>query len=695
MSNICYKISPDPNKNSISYSKNYRIFTTGEPVRTAIKFNKDNIFDEYLDIGDLDPLNIIRKIRYSTNRLDWSLWYDFSKSNLTELESLSFDESDIFFEIKYIYDNSTFDQLSTPLSINWIKLFLETSQQQGEDYTPAVQCSDEQCPMLISEELALFKPYEATPAIQIAHELSLKTNKIFGHDVIYFKTEPDRDGGDFIFKEWTLFKTTIRKCIKVLVPNNKFPDNVPQFTEFGVDFEMPFELHIDNIYFQQMFGRNAQPKKRDYLYFPLLNRMYEIQGSYLYRGFMMEPLYWKIKLTKFHPNIDMYMNSENRTFLDNLITTSNDLFGNEQAAQELDALDKQQTKTISTKYDETRQNLHYDLVVKILDATYNYSPLIEYYYDMNSVKPTLTEYTLNEFSNPNESKTQKISASEPYEIIAYESSDIFNAWQNRELSIADLNISSNYPIGEKIPIKTNGPKDSYSPFGKYVLIEGYKNLGFTTRKNIVSSGNSVLFLQEANAITYKKLANTTTLPNMTFCNLFNLNRGSQTITFLKGYDSFDESGIIIKGTVFDNSGGTPSIIIYITINDVTYTFNVGNINYAKWYALVIPISAQYGQIQVNLYSFIEDLANAKNFNGINSIYRETIKPGQFSFETNSPYCIPSANYLLSNIRLFNTMIQLEDHEFVISQLFVRDESTLAIIDNARYQLNAPFIAINR
>jgi hypothetical protein len=41
------------------------------------------------------------------------------------------------------------------------------------------------------------------------------------------------------------------------------------------------------------------------------------------------------------------------------------------------------------------------------------------------------------------------------------------------------------------------------------------------------------------------------------------------------------------------------------------------------------------------------------------------------------------------------MVQSEDHEFIVSQLFVRDESTLAIIDNARPRLNVPFIAINK
>lgn len=693
MQRITYKIIPDPAKNSIAYSKNYRIFTTGEPVKKAVRLVKPNGYKEELELGSAIATNIIRKFRYSTNRADWSLWYNFSLSDLGELESLEFDQQDIFFEIKYIYDDGTYNQLTNPLRIELSKLLIETTQQEGSDFTPFVQCSDELCPMIIAENDALFKPYEAAPAIQIALEMSLKTNKIYGHDVIYFKTEADRDGGDFVFKEWTLFKTVNRKCVKVMVPENKFPDNKPMFNEFGVDFEVPFEIHIDNIYFQQMFGRNTQPRKRDYLYFPLINRMYEIQGSYLFRGFMMEPIYWKIQLTKFHPNIDMYMKADDRIFLDNLIMSTDQLYGNEQASQQLDALDPQQTKTISRKFDETRRDFHSDLKVKILDLKYNYSPLIEYYYDMSSVSSVLKTYTLETFANPNEKKTQLLTSTVPFEIFAYEDSEIFSVWNSRELSTGDSNVNVG---GDIVKIKTNGPKDSYSPFGKYVVIEGYQNLGLNNnqRKSIITDSSQVQFIQKANAITYKRVASTIDLPNMTFCNMFSLNRGTQDITFFKGYDNYLEKGFVVKGHITDTSGD-PIMTIYVTINSTTYTFSVGTVQYAKWYALIVPVSSQYGQLQVNLYSLSQDPANVKNFNGIISVFEEYVKTGEFSYDTTSNYCLPGANCLIANVRLFNTMVQKEDHEFIISQLFIRDESTLAIIDNARPRLNAPFVAINR
>lgn len=697
MQRVTYKITPDPAKNSVGYSKNYRIFTTGEPVRKALRFVRPSSYQEELELGGADAENIVRKFRYSTDRANWSLWYQFSLADLSELQALEFNEEDVFFEIKFEYDDGTYDQLAEPLKIEWVKLFLATNQNVGQDYNPPVQCSEERCPMIIAENQALYKPYEAFTAIQIAKELSLQTNKIYGHDVVYFKTEPDRDSADFVFKEWTLFKTTNRRCIKVMVPENKFPDNKPTFQEFGVDFEIPFEIHIDNVYFQQMFGRNAQPRKRDYLYFPLLNRMYEIQGSYLYRGFMMEPMYWKIQLTKFHPNIDMYMKAEDRQFLDNLIVSTDQLMGNEAASQMLDALDPQQTKTISTHQDETRRSMHQDLKVKLLGLSYNYSPLIEYYYDMNSVAPRVVKYKMETFSNPNEKKSQDVtpaSPSSPVEIYAYEDSDIFGAWKAREISTGDSNTKAGSPA---VRIKMNGPKDSYSPFGHYVVVEGYQNLGLksTERKNIQTTAGEAEFVIKENAVVYKKVASTIETPSATYCSLVKFNAVAQDITLFQGYDDYLKKGIRITGDISEVSQ-VPNLTIRITINDSSpYEFAVGQIEYGKWYAMIVPFSAQYGQLQVSVYSLRQDPANVKNFDGVTRVFTDYRKIGQFEYETTANYCLPSANYSVANVRLFNTMVQDEDHEFVISQLFVRDESTISIIDNARPRLNAPFVAINR
>lgn len=687
---VAYKVIPEAPKNTITYSKNYRIFSTGEPVLGALRIVG---FDEDLDLGSANPANIIRKMRYSTDRGNWSLWYSFSPEDLTDIASLDFGNVPIFLEVKYEYDDASYSALASQLVINNLKFRVESTHVAESLYTPTVYCSSERCPAIIAEREASFKPYEVGTAIGIAKELSLQTTKLFGHEVVYFKTEPDRDGGDFIFKEWTLFKTTDRKCVKVVVPNNVFPDNKPNFTEFGVDFEIPFEIHIDNVYFQSIFGADSQPRKRDYLYFPLTNRMYEIQGSYLFRGFMMEPLYWKVQLTKFNPNIDMLMKEPDRKFLDNIIMSSDELFGKQAEVQAKDALDKQQYKTISHKFDETRRSIHPDLSNKILDHTYNYAPLIEYYYDMSKVKPQIVNYTV---SSNGDSSDQELTPSAPYTIYAYQDSEIYKNWQARLLNTGDSSISS---TGKLIPIKMNGPKDSFNPAtGKYVAVEGFKNLSLnpSERVNLSEASAGILqFKQSENAVIYKAQASTVKTPNMTFSALVKFNKGTQSIKLIDGFDNYQEKGITVSCDLVDVDGLTANSTIYVRINSLQFGFQVGALEYDKWYSVIIPISAQYGQLEVNVYSFGQDPANIKNFNRLIKVYSGSATPGQFSFDTAENWTLPSGNYSIANIRLFNTMVQQEDHEFIVSQLFVRDESLLEIIDNARPRLNVPFISINK
>jgi len=683
---VSYKIIPEPDKNSVTYSKNYRIFSAAEPVPGAVKIVD---FSESIDLGTALPQNIIRKFRYSFDMGNWSLWYDLDPTDLSNIEDLLFNEADVFFEVKYEYDDTTYNPLTTELKVNFVKFNIQSTKISESLYTPTVYCSSERCPAIVAEREASFKPYEVGTAIGIARELSYQTTKIFGHEVVYFKTEPDRTGGDFIFKEWTLFETVDRKCVKVVVPNNTFPDNKPQFTEFGIDFEVPFEIHIDHVYFQSIFGPGTQPRKRDYMYFPLTNRMYEIQGSYLYRGFMMEPLYWKIQLTKFHPNIDMVMKAVDRKFLDNIIISSDQLFGKQAEVQKKDALDKQQYKTISNRFDETRRSLHPDLINRILDHTFNYAPLIEYYYDMSGVKQVIANYVIA--SNGN-SEDQYLTPTAPYSVYAYEGSPIFSAWQRRQLNTGDTNIGAS----SQATIKMDGPKDSYTALGKYVVVEGYKNLALnpTKRQSItVNSSGSLQFKQSDHAVVYKAVASTGNTPNMTFSALIKFNKGTQDIRILDGYDNLLGIGLRVTCSLVDNSG-TPYSTFYVQINGTSYPFVIGDLEYDKWYSLIVPVSSQYGQLQLNLYSFGQDPANIKNFNSLVSVYSGSANPGNFTFVTDQNWALPSANYSIANIRLFNTMVQPEDHEFIVSQLFIRDESLLELIDNARPKLNVPFIAIN-
>jgi hypothetical protein len=310
---------------------------------------------------------------------------------------------------------------------------------------------------------------------------------------------------------------------------------------------------------------------------------------------------------------------------------------------------------------------------------------------MSGIRSKIENYKV---TSNNSDQDQYLSPTQPFEIYSYQDSTIFKTWQSNLLNTGDSLVSAN---GTLIPIKLNGPKDSHSHLGKYVVVEGYKTLALAQkdRKSLEEkSAGEFQFKQSEHGVIYKSVASTENTPNLTFSALVKFNRGTQTISIFDGFDNILGQGMVISCSLVDTSGLANSTI-HVNINGSVSTFQIGEIQFDSWYSIIIPVSSQYGQLEVNVYGFSKDPANVKNYNGITKVFSQAVSISKFSFTTTQNWALPAANYSICNVRLFNTMIQEEDHEFIISQLFVRDESVLELIDNARPRLNVPFIAINR
>lgn len=692
MPKVVLKIIPDTDKNSLTFSKNYRLFTSKEPVPTVSQILS---FSEDIEIGVGNNEEFVKRyFRYSTNQGDWSLWFELDPNNITSiLNSIVLDETkDFFAEFKYEYDDGTSGSLTNSVKINEIKLGLETIKvTNSELYTPTTYCSDERCPAIIADRLSTFQPYSVDNAVGIYQELTFQTNRIFGQDVVYFRTEPDRKSGDYIFKEWTIFKVVDRKCLKVLIPGNNIPDNKPTFQDSGIGFQMPFEIHIDHRYFQTIFGKDSQPRKRDFLYFPLLNRMYEIQGSYLYRGFMMTPSYWKMQLKAYNPNIDTIIPEKEKTVIDNLILSSEDAFGQNVKETTKDATNPQQLTTISNRFDEVRSYLNPDMIVKNLGMMYNYGNLIDYYYDMTSINSNTTQFRFTSTPGDDYGTIQ----GSPTYLSAYEGSAIFNAWQNGAIRTGDLNINA---LGQSWRIKTDGPKTNTTTGEKYVNLYANSNMLFNTSsyKNLyLIDSETIKIKTRANAVVYKEKATLSeSNPNLTFSCLFKINSSTQDFFLIRGYDETQSKGIQIYGTV-STVGSTQELSISLVLNSNTYLFNVGEIEKDKWYQIFMPVSFQFKQIGLYVYTFSQDPANTQNYNQLVKVFEANSTINENQFTESDFYCIPVSNIHLANIRIFNTMVQEEDHDYLISQLIIRDESMLQVIDNSRPRIGNPYVTRNR
>jgi len=575
------------NENTISFSGNFRIFSTIEPISNVLSIS--NII-ETLTLNDNNINYISRNFRFSKDGENWSMWYDYSPLDLGILTSLEFNPNDnIYFAFKYSYSDGTHNELLNPITIDSLQLQLNMKVDKFplklSQMSANVKCTKETCLELLFDREPKFNLYDVGGLTDFYVSMSYSANILGGLPVLYFSTTPNKSGIDFIFREYSLYDIASRKCIKVIVNKNQFPSSNFMYQNTDMDYHDPFEIHIDKSYFESMFGYKVEPRQKDFLYFPLVNRMYEIQGSpILHRGFMMQPIYWKIQLVKFKPNINYNLDEQNSQFLDNMLLTSESQFGNEAKSQELNSLMNQQYSTTSNVADETRSFMDTSLYVGETDINYNYTRFINYYYDLSKI------------SN-----------------------------------------SSNLAVIYKDTLKIEDKNDATFVFS------------FKLMNNI---SNSIIFVSN----------------DGTNSNLFNI----------------DGVYSVINKT----------LEFRLNINSNQYTMDLNNINVNTWYTAIVSISPTYNQIGMYLYTYTYDTIDTSNiieFVLLNKYLLHIPNSLDISINDKSKFALYKNNMYMSNIRIFNVTLEYEKHEYIISQLFIKDESMLRVIDNCRPKIGMPFI----
>ena len=584
------EIFPDTENNTITASGNFRIITLDEPLTNVLKITQ---FEDNVTILESQEPNLKKYIRYSKDGIVWSMWYaitDFESSDITTFSTMEFNPDDeLYFAFKYEYDDGTHDEIEDIISIDYIKIQFTLRVLKPSlalNAKVAANCTPEQCTDVLFDRNAQFDLYDIGNLGDFYLSMSTAMQLYAGLPALYFQTSPDPTGTDYVFREYSLYNIIQRKCIKVIVNKNEFPDASFIYNGVGMEYTGPFEIHLDKRYFESMFGTGKEPRKKDFLYLPLMNRMYEIQDVEMVRGLMMMPIYWKANLVKFRPNINLLADKEQSEFLDNMILDSEEQFGQEAADQTADAVNPQQTTTVSPKTDEVREYLDRAVKVRVTDINYNYTRMINYYYSLNVV-------------NTENSDGHLVIYKEPAEIS--EGND------------------STYVFSFNIPSSSEEPS---------VFLT-------TTEDEKIKIYGQGLF----------------------------------------------KNGTAYKYTMFAKIGGSMFKL------DLS-----GKVSLNKWYCAVIGVSPTYKQVEMYVYSFAIDEfdGNVTGFTRENSALF-VVPADEITVETDGTYCLNKTNANVANIRIFNRNMEFEKHEFILSQLFIKDESMLRIIDNCRPRLGMPYI----
>ena len=749
---------------NFTYIGNYRVLTWDQPYKYVSSFNgwiidtAGAVLDNGISLNgeansDL-PNDIAIDFRYSVDGKSWSLWANvgtaltgisqgYTSNNSSEIFSINLDPSKPFYpEFRFTSvvvnpDGSIAYESQEPIdpSVVIVDFDLDLTYATGPGgpggdvdslviKRPVASCSNEKSnrPVVFDNCNYTFDPYAINKAVNLYNDLSLVVNKVFGFETNYYSVQPQARGKDVVLKEYTLFDVVDEKCVKIVVPSNQFPDNRANYDPFGIQFDEPFEVHIDKTYFESIFGRGSQPRKRDIIYFPLTNRIYEINSTYLFRDFMYSPVYYKIELKKYSPKSNTYFKDPAyKEELDGIALTTEKLFGADTESEEIKITKPQQYSDSSQRRQEdpTRSYIYEKLPIVGYDLNNNWTIVFNNYYDMSDAFVSDSEflYQPNKYrdavrykSSPSLTSDGEFSYTSWFTLKNYINEDSLSKKPYSPAPISKVSESASSIVYSSHPYK-----HGLSPFMSFSgNPEGY--VAISTDANH-SGGFKVLSTPDEYTFSVSN-------PNLPYA--INQSRWkmqkAQARNLIDG--TYTDINGELKGVRIDlvhsgtNDGNNNNYVqegsIQIILNDLTYDSKLQFIpEQGEWYGVTVNISNKYKQMGVNVWKMSYDQTNPGQqssdlvkvhedyrslekdyiFDAPNDIVQDTANP-LYGTDNNS-YKIHTSPILLSNVRIFKNMIDIDKQSIVLNQNVVRDEQLAHIVDNVKPKLILPKFARNR
>ncbi|NBP57685.1 hypothetical protein EBU71_14350, partial [bacterium] len=436
----------------------------------------------------------------------------------------------------------------------------------------------------------LFQPYQLQSATNLLDKLSNDANTIFGHDVVYFLTDPDKKGIDYTFHEYQLYNYVSDKIIKASVENNQFPENNGAINQFDLSLFDSFEIHIPKVEFKTAFGVDKRPSKEDFIWFCSINKMFNVEHSQAFRGFNNNAIYYKLMLKKFRQAANII--GVNQTITDKVRdltrnSTIDELFGLENLQDKRAVANKDQFRPL------TQDPIRVDITSKIVKELVENAELIisKTHYDLSSVSFSPT------YSLP---------------------------------AVVYKNMKDYFPV-----------KD---------------NLSYTCWFNINN------YTQNDNY------------------HLFNY------------YDDTNSLGFDVNIT-----GG----ICNVKWNSDVYSLNLtSGLSEETWYCYLVNIDQRQRKISQYVYKRnVEEESEASSLNSTKLLLvysnQQNLTPIEFKLENINAQLL-SGDMKLTNLRLFVDVIPEDQHNKILNQTIIRDDSKYLIFaDNANQRLVLPNIPLDQ
>ena len=335
-------------------------------IKRILQFQNAVVFGP-LVLKDVNGTDVTNQCLYSwsSDSVCWTSWVDYN----TYLRLAKNIESDFYLRIL----------ISTQLSQVYLNNMLTTCYSMCL-YNPNPFIEDF-C------GTQLFNPYVGLDcALQLQSQLANSIICMLGIPVYYFRVLPQHETADYTFKEYVMHNVTSVKQIKMMIPDGTMPSSKPQFSDLDFDWEVDWEVELGKAQFAAAFGDEAFPKQRDFIYVPMMKRMWEVNSAYDEKneGLMWQSTTWKLGLIKWNEKTNVEQ-GEFEDLIDNLVVNTNDnvfaeLEANEQrresAVEQTDASRYIANNIDNVFLEDFIRHQFTKSTIRVIDKQYNHGSLV-------------------------------------------------------------------------------------------------------------------------------------------------------------------------------------------------------------------------------------------------------------------------------------------------------------------------------
>lgn len=630
--------------------------------------------------ANLQFQRVSTRFRTSSNDSLYSDWYnlrDFEIANVKTYANVYVDANactNVEIEFKLLTVPSTWDEDIDYIQISnvEVQVFSYASTAGTKiDPPPATVSAVGNDQGLEYQQNFYYDPYEMTELERTQVDLSFMTNEIYGHEVDYVKVTSDTDkGSDFTLREWNLFtvKQADVKCIKVIVPDNQFPDNKFEFNPFGVNFADTFEIHIVDAYFKKIFGAGYFPQEHDFLYMPIENRMYEVMSTYLYKDFNRQPLYWKLTLTKWEKRSNVVWEDETqKQEIEDAVKGVDTVLLETTEEEAQDLINRDQFRFQEESFDLMRsfinQNLTFDrnkienYFTTVSDSQYNLNSLYSKYTD-----PKLAVVYKKQFALAQDgttmmtfwAQTQKVVSNSYNCTVALFSAGIWT------ITLSTGNYPTQYEVGDRVSVyqKTSSGK-------KFLHL--FEITGINIDRNVLT----VKLFDETETVDVSVID----LVSLTIEKTVIVSGSNAYDTVNRSRDFTQDTGIdLFKVFIADQHS------LNIEYFGTNYAFKfTENLSDEIYYAFVVSFNNTFRQLGAYVYKVRGGNINAE----LETVdYYTRLGFGNTARSTTNVLNLVASPLSLTNIRLVTEHVEQDIHSSYLSRNIIDNDSKAIIVDNA-------------